>query len=205
MTERTLEQAAKDIDILIAQIHWLEGVLEESLDAEDAALIAQIRADWIDAHTTEQPATIVPGDVAMLAADCRSAAKVMANLNTFPTSQGILQDAADIIEAQAAELERLRLVWRDGAPPADIDVAWLLVETPDGDGCCCLEVFLACHDGEWWSNAADYKGESYDDCIIGNIIAWQPHYVPGPTRAALTHLTGGHGRAGEGPSRGGGA
>ena len=55
MTERTLDQAAKDIGILIAQIHWLEDAFGESLDAEDAALVAQIRADWIDAHTAEQP------------------------------------------------------------------------------------------------------------------------------------------------------
>ncbi|WP_411838607.1 hypothetical protein [Paracoccus sp. ME4] len=76
--------------------------------------------------------------------------------------------------------------WRDGAPPSGADVAWLLVESPDGDGGTTLEVFLGCHDGEWWSNAADYKGESYDDYIIGNVIAWQPHYVPKPTRAALS-------------------
>lgn len=56
MTERTLDKAALDIGILLAQIDFLQEVLEESLEAEDAALVAQIRADWIDAHTAAQPA-----------------------------------------------------------------------------------------------------------------------------------------------------
>ena len=70
--------------------------------------------------------------------------------------------------------------WNEGAPPKTVDVAWLRIEEPDGDGGATVEVNLGCFDGEWWSEAADYKGESYDDYIIGNIIGWLPHEVPTP-------------------------
>ena len=70
--------------------------------------------------------------------------------------------------------------WNEGAPPKTVDVAWLRIEEPDGDGGATVEVKLGCFDGEWWSEAADYKGESYDDYIIGNIIGWLPHEVPTP-------------------------
>jgi hypothetical protein len=68
--------------------------------------------------------------------------------------------------------------WNKGEPLASVEVAWLRIEEPDGDGGCSLKVVLAVHDGEWWSEAGDYKGESYTDRIDGNITGWLPFEIP---------------------------
>ncbi|SFI15171.1 hypothetical protein [Albimonas pacifica] len=43
-----------------------------------------------------------------LAKDCRDAAQALAKTGTFPTGQSILLEAADALEAQAAELAQVR-------------------------------------------------------------------------------------------------
>ena len=68
--------------------------------------------------------------------------------------------------------------WNNGAPAPEIEVAWLRVEEPNGDGECTLRVVLGVHDGEWWSEAGDYKGESFKDHIDGNITGWLPFEIP---------------------------
>ena len=52
-------------------------------------------------------------DIQGLASDCRTAAKIMGDLDTFPTGQGILRQAAATIEAQAAELARLASILKE--------------------------------------------------------------------------------------------
>ena len=37
--------------------------------------------------------------------------------------------------------------WNEGAPPKTVDVAWLRIEEPDGDGGATVEVKLGCFDG----------------------------------------------------------
>lgn len=63
--------------------------------------------EHIDFAYAKNAAPAVPDDVAGLAADYRTAAKIMGDLDTFPTGQGILRQSAGAIEAQAAELARL--------------------------------------------------------------------------------------------------
>ena len=45
---------------------------------------------------------------ARLVSDCRGAAKVMMDMDTFQTGQGILTEAANTIAAQAAEIDALK-------------------------------------------------------------------------------------------------
>lgn len=54
------------------------------------------------------PAPAVPDDVAGVIADCRHAVDALEGVGAFLTCQGILRQAADALEAQAAELARLR-------------------------------------------------------------------------------------------------
>ena len=49
------DKARRDIGILLAQIVWLQECLGENLEAEDGALVDQIRADWITPAQGSQP------------------------------------------------------------------------------------------------------------------------------------------------------
>ncbi len=59
---------------------------------------------------------------ARLVSDCRGAAKVMMDMDTFQTGQGILTEAANTIAAQAAEIEAFKAaqsytyIGKDGKP-----------------------------------------------------------------------------------------
>lgn len=68
--------------------------------------------------------------------------------------------------------------WHPGEPPEGYEAAWLRVEEPNGDGECTLRVVLGVHDGEHWSEAGDYRAESYLDPIVGNITGWLNYQVP---------------------------
>lgn len=46
MSEKTLEQAATDISILLAQIDYFVDDCEQELCEEDLALVKQIRETW---------------------------------------------------------------------------------------------------------------------------------------------------------------
>lgn len=50
-----MDKARRDIGILLAQIEWLQECLGEDLEAEDGALVEQIRADWITPAEGPQP------------------------------------------------------------------------------------------------------------------------------------------------------
>lgn len=68
--------------------------------------------------------------------------------------------------------------WISGEPAEEVEVAWLRVEEPNGDGKCTARALLGVYDGEWWAEAGDYKGESTLDPIIGTITGWLPFEVP---------------------------
>ena len=80
--------------------------------------------EHIDFAYAKNAAPAVPDDVAKLAADCRTAAKIMGDLDTFPTGQGILRQSADTIETQAAELARLRAALKNIAEGNLGDQPW---------------------------------------------------------------------------------
>ena len=50
---------------------------------------------------------VMEQDLAALAIECRTAADTLADMRTFQTGQGILRQAADALEVQAAEIARL--------------------------------------------------------------------------------------------------
>lgn len=70
--------------------------------------------------------------------------------------------------------------WQDGPPPAGVDLAWLRIEEPDGDGGCDIRARLAGFDGEWWCECEDVRGEYLGEYINGNVIGWQPPLIPDP-------------------------
>jgi len=55
LADAQAEKATRDIDILLAQIDWLETCLGGSLDDDDAALVHQIREDWIKPRAVPSP------------------------------------------------------------------------------------------------------------------------------------------------------
>ena len=75
--------------------------LDHSNDDGTSDYQEYVRADRV-------PAPAVPDDVAGVIADCRHAVDALEGVGAFLTCQGILRQAADALEAQAAEVARLR-------------------------------------------------------------------------------------------------
>lgn len=77
----------------------------------------------------------------------------------------------------AAEQLKQQRPWFDGKPPQEVVVAWLLLEVDEGLRAVRLGVF---DDDGTWSEAGDWKGESYNNAIDSPIIGWMPFELPTP-------------------------
>ncbi len=72
--------------------------------------------------------------------------------------------------------------WIEGQPPQEVEVAWLLLDADEGLRAVKLGVF---DDDGTWSEAADWKGESYNNVIDCPIIGWRSFELPKPPRYSL--------------------
>lgn len=74
---------------------------------------------------------------------------------------------------------RIASLWNNGTPPPEIEVAWLLLEVAEGIRAVRLGVF---DDDGTWSEAGDWKGESYGNVIDCPIVGWQSFELPKPPK-----------------------
>lgn len=77
------------------------------------------------------------------------------------------------------QVGRLDPKWLLGAPSDGVEVAWLRLESkhPEGDVSYVILGCLSMGEGVW-CEAADWKGESYNDPVIDVITHWKPYAVP---------------------------
>lgn len=70
--------------------------------------------------------------------------------------------------------------WTEGLPPNEVEIAWLLLQQSEDLRIVKLAVY---DDDGTWSEAGDWKGESYKDVIDLPIIGWLPFELPKPPKA----------------------
>lgn len=81
-------------------------------------------------------------------------------------------------EAKAAADAASQSAWRNGAPPSDMDIAWLRVAFHKGEDEFKESVVLGVLHENAWCEAGDRKGEHVLDPIWEPITGWQPYKVP---------------------------
>ena len=92
----------------------------------------------------------------------------------------LAQDAWNAaITARSFEQLNQKQSWIEGQPPQEAEVAWLLLDVDEGLRAVKLGVF---DDDGTWSEAGDWKGESYNNVIDSPIIGWMPFELPTPPR-----------------------
>lgn len=119
---------------------------------------------------------------------------ILADESAWDTVSGEPQnfycDEADTATVEDGSVAKQALAagtdWIEGEPPAEVEVAWLTLTGPDGEGGDAARVLLCVrgedpYGTEAWCEAGDWKGESRLDSIHEGhtaITAWMPYAVP---------------------------
>lgn len=102
---------------------------------------------------------------------------------TLPAMPGVDGDWLDQVQDSLQVAVADPAAFTPGHPADDVEQAWLLMRSDDGEGGEADAVVLAVLQRDEWHEAGDWKAESSKDSVHADgcrIVGWLPYSIPRP-------------------------